>query len=135
MAYCLIPDAILFRFWLISQKFNSGVTDGRTDRRTDTPSYRDARTHLKIIASSYHRVLTPSPFSLLRIVSSLVHTFPFCEAYLTKLTSKDASLRRGQVFQCVSDRPTNDRSNDRFIGKTADIQTDRQACPTSLLHR
>ena len=41
---------------LISQKFNSCVTDGptdgrtdrRTDRRTDTPSHRDTRTHLKI---------------------------------------------------------------------------------------
>ena len=39
----------------ISQKFNSCVTDGRTERRTDgrtdgrtdTPFYRDARTHLK----------------------------------------------------------------------------------------
>ena len=30
---------------LISQKFN--VCDGRTDGRTDIPSYRDARTHLK----------------------------------------------------------------------------------------
>ena len=28
-----------------------GPTDGRTDGRTDRPSYRDARTHLKIGAS------------------------------------------------------------------------------------
>ena len=27
---------------------NGGPTDRRTDRRTDTPSYRDARTHLKM---------------------------------------------------------------------------------------
>ena len=27
---------------------NDGLTDGRTDGRTDRPSYRDARTHLKM---------------------------------------------------------------------------------------
>ena len=32
----------------ISQKSNSCLTYGRTDRRTDTPSHRDTRTHLKI---------------------------------------------------------------------------------------
>ena len=31
----------------ISRKFNWCVTDGPTNGRTDTPSYRDARTHLK----------------------------------------------------------------------------------------
>ena len=33
----------------ISQKFNLCVTDGPTDGRTDSPSYRDARTHLKSV--------------------------------------------------------------------------------------
>ena len=33
------------------------VCDGRTDRRTDTPSYRDARTHLKKNKTKkYHRL-------------------------------------------------------------------------------
>ena len=49
MAYFLIPDAV--QIWPISRKCNSCATDGRTDgptdRRTDIPSYRDARTHLK----------------------------------------------------------------------------------------
>ena len=31
--------------------FRKRVTDGRTDGRTDRPSYRDARTHLKMIGS------------------------------------------------------------------------------------
>ena len=38
------------QIWPITQKFNSCVTDRRRDRRTDTPFYRDARTHLKIQA-------------------------------------------------------------------------------------
>ena len=29
------------------RQMDNGWTDGRTDRWTDTPSYRDARTHLK----------------------------------------------------------------------------------------
>ena len=37
---------------MVSGIFGKGVmdghTDGRTDERTDRPSYRDARTHLKI---------------------------------------------------------------------------------------
>ena len=32
-------------------KKNAGQTDGPTDRRTDRPSYRDARTHLKSVTS------------------------------------------------------------------------------------
>ena len=33
----------------ISGIFEVGLTDGHTDIRTDRPSYRDARTHLKMI--------------------------------------------------------------------------------------
>ena len=32
-------------------KKGNGGTDGRTDGRTDRPSYRDARTHLKMVGS------------------------------------------------------------------------------------
>ena len=31
----------------VIKKNKKHVTDGRTDKRTDDPSYRDARTHLK----------------------------------------------------------------------------------------
>ena len=41
------------RIQSISQKFNSCVTDRRTDGRTYTPSYRDARTHLKTVLIVY----------------------------------------------------------------------------------
>ena len=47
-------NGILSYFWCYfvqirpnSQKFNSCVTEGRTDGQTDIPFYRDARTHLK----------------------------------------------------------------------------------------
>merc|ERR1712228_544989 len=40
------PHPALRHFQRFLQK-RYGPTDGRTDRRTDTPSYRDARTHLK----------------------------------------------------------------------------------------
>ena len=51
-----------------------GRTDGPTDRRTDTPSYRDARTHLKIRKS-------PSPAAKLPI-RSMVAKPPFVERHL-----------------------------------------------------
>ena len=57
MAYYLVPDAILFEFgpnlrnstrvWRTHGR-TDGRTDRRTDRRTDIPSYRDARTHIKL---------------------------------------------------------------------------------------
>ena len=31
----------------VTDRRTVGLTDGPSDRRTDTPSYRDARTHLK----------------------------------------------------------------------------------------
>ena len=59
MAYFLVPDAILFDFAHFSeiQPVCDGPrdlqthrrTDGPTHGRTDTPSYRDARMHLKIL--------------------------------------------------------------------------------------
>ena len=48
----VVSCSLCFFFYLIPirnhifQKFNSCVTYQRTDRRTDTPSYRDARTYL-----------------------------------------------------------------------------------------
>ena len=37
----------------ISGIFEVGLTDGRTDIRTDRPSYRDARTHLKMMRGGW----------------------------------------------------------------------------------
>ena len=39
----------LLRVAIIQTKTNGGWTDGPTDRWMDTPSYRDARTHLKSV--------------------------------------------------------------------------------------
>ena len=41
----------------ISGIFEVGLTDIHTDIRTDRPSYRDARTHLKIVVSSFYTVV------------------------------------------------------------------------------
>ena len=38
---------VLVLHYAIFSDFHERVTGGPTDRRTDTPSYRDARTHLK----------------------------------------------------------------------------------------
>ena len=48
MAYFLIPDAILFEFSLfLGNSTRVWRTDRPMDGPTDTPSYRDAKTHLK----------------------------------------------------------------------------------------
>ena len=49
MAKFHVPDAILLKFRpFLRNSIRVWPTDGRTDGRTDTPSYRAARTHLKI---------------------------------------------------------------------------------------
>ena len=45
------------RFCHFIQK-HFGPTDRRTDQRTDTPSYRDARTHLKIVQKECGNTIT-----------------------------------------------------------------------------
>ena len=69
--------------------FNSSVTYGRTDGRTDTPSYRDARTHLKnqnaqnvkseneaqiLILGARGRVHTYSQIHPLACIRTQIHT-------------------------------------------------------------
>ena len=52
MAYIPIPNAILLKFALFSgNSTRMWRTNGPTDRRTDKPSYRDTRTHLKTVLS------------------------------------------------------------------------------------
>ena len=49
--YCLLSinkNGRNIEFWRIYAFQMEGWTDGRTDRRTDKPSYRDAWTHLKM---------------------------------------------------------------------------------------
>ena len=43
------PSFLQLKKKRITDGRTDGPTDGPTDRRTDGPSYRDARTHLKII--------------------------------------------------------------------------------------
>merc|ERR1712228_746322 len=45
------------------------LTDGRTDRRTDRPSYRDARTHLKMGISEEPQILCMALLSLSKPIS------------------------------------------------------------------
>ena len=40
-------------FWGYDECVPDGTTDGPTDQRTDRPSYRDARTHLKSLLIDY----------------------------------------------------------------------------------
>ena len=44
---CIPPPTIICAKIMIFLVFYESVTDRRTDRRTDVPGYRDARTHLK----------------------------------------------------------------------------------------
>ena len=54
-----VPVAILLKFGpeipFLRNPTCVGRTDGLTDGRTDTPSYRDARTHLKTNRRSYRK--------------------------------------------------------------------------------
>ena len=69
----------------------NGRTDGRTDQRMDTPSYRDARTHLKMTDSvnfnsaSTYRVFVVSCNIMNRNISVPENTTVFLKTVLESI--------------------------------------------------
>jgi len=83
--YCFISVEIS-DIQLVCDRPTDGRTDGRTDRRTDIPSYRDARTHLKMSQNRHG-----SPFS-----SSITVTIFLVDAR-ESLKSSPSSSGHGRI--------------------------------------